>query len=556
MGTIVDLTDSLPRHESRTYAERSRLPTQIIVHHSATSTAVTPTAIALYHVQERDWPGIGYHFCIDAAGTIYQTNDLMTMSWHAGDGSNDPRNANTYSIGVCLIGDFSEQSPNEYQLAGAKELIGRLRAMVGTELPAIGHKQAWNVSTQCPGDTWYQWRHRLEPTLYHKGSFHFQKHGYRSWMTEHVRKSGTGYVKQMDPDQTDYRFPAAKTICRLYWDGEPDLDMVWAGAQGAHSYMDMAWPRIEACGDWGQQSAIWEGPNEFGLTSREAVEALITFEAERIRIMHEAGYQVAVGQLGTGQPDEGWFKLFWEAVAQEWGEADLIAVHEYSMGPMPEPPMDGHIYRIEMALNRVLRPMLGAGMIASIPPIAITEHGIDRTGQPNSDGWRYQCSSREEYVDGVHRYLRRMALLPEVIVVTPFTWTHENWPGFAHEEADSKALVEDAYLALGDALPTGEEPVMTEEEIGTWVSDFVQEHILPLNPDAALYKAAKLRNPNLTPASDEVRPVEVLETPPANLPNVVVQAFRDPENDDWQEIAWTIEGEWASEQVRWVKREN
>ena len=98
---------------------------------------------------------------------------------------------------------------------------------------------------------------------------------------------------------------------------------------------------------------------------------------------------------------------------------------------------------------------------------------------------------------------------------------------------------------------------MSDDQIGSWVSDFLQDHVLPLNSDAALYKAAKLRNPRLTPASDECRPAELPITLPDSLPaNIVCQVFRDPLDDAWQDIAWTRIGEWAPSQIHWIRRRN
>jgi hypothetical protein len=100
-------------------------------------------------------------------------------------------------------------------------------------------------------------------------------------------------------------------------------------------------------------------------------------------------------------------------------------------------------------------------------------------------------------------------------------------------------------------------PAMSEDEIGAFVSDLLQEHVLPLNPAAALYKAAKLRNAALTVASDERRPHELGIELPEGLPDdIVCQAFRNPLDDTWQEIAWTRIGQWAPEQIRWVRRRN
>ena len=130
-----------------------------------------------------------------------------------------------------------------------------------------------------------------------------------------------------------------------------------------------------------------------------------------------------------------------------------------------------------------------------------------------------------------------------------------HWGGRMYTTGNTGGLA-----AVNAVQPTPPQPpggTMTEEQIGTWISDFIQAHVLPLNPDAALYKAAKLRNSRFTVASPECRPHELGITLPPGLPtDIVCQAFRDPLNDAWQEIAWTKVGEWAPSQVRWIRRRN
>lgn len=147
------------------YSRRSGAPTAIVVHHSATSPALTPLAIAAYHVYTRDYKGIAYHYCVGPDGTVWQCNDDAAISWHAGcaavHGPNCPLNANAYSLGVCLVGNFMETGPPPAQLAAARELVAHLRAQYGY-LTIIGHREAHGARTECPGDTWPEWKGELE----------------------------------------------------------------------------------------------------------------------------------------------------------------------------------------------------------------------------------------------------------------------------------------------------------------------------------------------------------------------------------------------------------
>jgi hypothetical protein len=142
-------------------------------------------------------------------------------------------------------------------------------------------------------------------------------------------------------------------------------------------------------------------------------------------------------------------------------------------------------------------------------------------------------------------------------------WTLGKDPAWGGEMYSSNGrpttIIRDLTMLQGPDVPAPitEVPEMAEDRIGSWVSDFLQDHVLPLNSNAALYKAAKLKNPRLTPASDEVRPAELPITLPDTLPaDIVCQVFRDPLDDTWQDIAWTRIGEWAPSQIRWIRRRN
>ncbi|UCC63572.1 MAG: N-acetylmuramoyl-L-alanine amidase, partial [Anaerolineae bacterium] len=152
-----DVADSLPKHPSKRYATR-RLEAieHIVVHHSAIPPTVGPQRIAEYHVNNLDWPGIGYHFVIDDQGVIYRTNAMETVSYHAG-------NINRTGVGVCFLGNFTDDVPTQPQL----ESGGKLAAWLVQELKLTrdeiqGHKEFMN--TQCPGRQWLEgqrWKEML-----------------------------------------------------------------------------------------------------------------------------------------------------------------------------------------------------------------------------------------------------------------------------------------------------------------------------------------------------------------------------------------------------------
>lgn len=185
-------------------------------------------------------------------------------------------------------------------------------------------------------------------------------------------------------------------------------------------------------------------------------------------------------------------------------------------------------------------------------PMWITEYGYPNRQLLEQAGASQALLSHANYMVSQSAFVGSAAL-----------WTLGNDPTWGGEmfiqDGRPSTIIRDLTLLQGDGVPAPpkEVPPMSDEQIGSWLSDFLQDHVLPLNSDAALYKAAKLKNPRLTPASDECRPAELPISLPDSLPaDIVCQVFRDPLDDAWQDIAWTRIGEWAPSQIHWIRRRN
>ncbi len=139
---VKDVSKKLTISKTKKYSRRELLDIdQIIIHHSAT-TSGTPASFAKWHVHERGWPGIGYHYVIQKDGTIYQTNDLDVVSYHTSG-------QNTRSIGICLTGNYDKQTPPAIQLQQCAQLITALDELLFNDLIIFGHR---DFSTKtCPG---------------------------------------------------------------------------------------------------------------------------------------------------------------------------------------------------------------------------------------------------------------------------------------------------------------------------------------------------------------------------------------------------------------------
>lgn len=164
----------------------------IVIHHSATSNKTTADEIEkiqkerLYapryrseskspfvkglpvhsaHVVNGKERFIGYHHLVYNNGKV--TTELSPLKkigdswwidhvgWHAGNWS-----VNCSSIGICLVGDFSENEPPDAQLKATARLIAHYRT-IEPKVRITGHGD--HTKTECPGKTWPQWKNKIMP---------------------------------------------------------------------------------------------------------------------------------------------------------------------------------------------------------------------------------------------------------------------------------------------------------------------------------------------------------------------------------------------------------
>jgi N-acetylmuramoyl-L-alanine amidase len=140
---IDDLTNSLPRSNTKSYPSRSLSQIdQIVLHHSATADTATAASFANYHINNRGWPAIGYHIVITNQGTVQITNPLTVVSNHV-------QGANTRSVGICISGTFDKKPPTDLQLAGLIAAIRWVEGQIGRSLIYDKHNRYANKT--CPG---------------------------------------------------------------------------------------------------------------------------------------------------------------------------------------------------------------------------------------------------------------------------------------------------------------------------------------------------------------------------------------------------------------------
>lgn len=139
---------------------------QIIVHHTAGSnnSPLDPAAVVrgiyYFHAVEKDWGDIGYNYIIDQHGNIYEGRDggWGVVAAHS--------SGNNYgSVGIAVIGNYSNDAPSSQSLAGLIDLVEYVGYQADLDLTGAHNFEGNNVPvvaghrdvnpTECPGDILY-----------------------------------------------------------------------------------------------------------------------------------------------------------------------------------------------------------------------------------------------------------------------------------------------------------------------------------------------------------------------------------------------------------------
>ncbi|XP_060534224.1 peptidoglycan-recognition protein LB-like isoform X2 [Cylas formicarius] len=126
----------------------------VVIHHSylppACSTGSECIAAMKWmqdlHQINNSWNDIGYSFAVGGDDRVYEGRGWSAVGAHA-------PSYNDKSIGVCIIGDWSDELPPAGQLATVKRLIARgvKEGKIARDYKLVGHRQV-REGTECPGD--------------------------------------------------------------------------------------------------------------------------------------------------------------------------------------------------------------------------------------------------------------------------------------------------------------------------------------------------------------------------------------------------------------------
>lgn len=118
----------------------------VVVHHSViyeSDDDSTMLEIQQFHRETRGWADVAYHFLVGKGGTIYEGRDWAVRGAHVGG-------YNTGSLGICLLGNFTEEQPTDAQINNTRQLINWLATRL--QLTHLATHRDFNPQTECPGD--------------------------------------------------------------------------------------------------------------------------------------------------------------------------------------------------------------------------------------------------------------------------------------------------------------------------------------------------------------------------------------------------------------------
>jgi len=128
----------------------------IVIHCSDTpdEREVEAKEIKKWHVEERGWEDIGYHFVIRRNGLIEVGRDFVSQGAHA-------KPVNKTSLGICLVGrsEFDER-----QFESLRDLV-QLILRLFPDCKVVGHSDVDPKKPKCPNFDVIKWFNGAIPSI-------------------------------------------------------------------------------------------------------------------------------------------------------------------------------------------------------------------------------------------------------------------------------------------------------------------------------------------------------------------------------------------------------
>lgn len=118
--------------------------TKVLIHHSASNSVTTKKADLERWHKARGFLEIGYHKVIERDGAVVAGRAESSEGAHA-------KGANTYSLGVCVVGDFETEAPTSEQLTSLLIDWCTTYGTADKDIHGHGAVPGGTTATACPG---------------------------------------------------------------------------------------------------------------------------------------------------------------------------------------------------------------------------------------------------------------------------------------------------------------------------------------------------------------------------------------------------------------------
>ncbi|MGH8793050.1 MAG: peptidoglycan recognition protein family protein [Stackebrandtia sp.] len=147
-------------------------PSYLVVHHttypnttdySREQAHAHAREVQRLHQEDNGWADTGYHFIVSRGGFITEGRHRSLEGLRDGGmfvhGAHANAPANSESVAVSLEGDYTGEQPTQEQWDSLVEMLAHACSQYGIapdgEAFIIGHRDAPNNSTACPGDSFH-----------------------------------------------------------------------------------------------------------------------------------------------------------------------------------------------------------------------------------------------------------------------------------------------------------------------------------------------------------------------------------------------------------------
>jgi N-acetyl-anhydromuramyl-L-alanine amidase AmpD len=99
--------------------------------------------IQRFHMKDRGWGDVGYHYIIDRAGRVWEARPIQYQGAHVAD-------MNEHNVGIMVLGNFEKQLPSNIQMASAQMMTSFIMGQYSVPVHRVYTHQELKP-TQCPG---------------------------------------------------------------------------------------------------------------------------------------------------------------------------------------------------------------------------------------------------------------------------------------------------------------------------------------------------------------------------------------------------------------------